>query len=580
MNEFFNTLGQLGLGKFPEDINVPTLVPGEEKFRSISAGGDFTLAITNEDKLFVFGANEYSQLGLGDNVNRFSPTLLEFTDNVLMVSAGGVHSVVLLSNGSVWTFGNNGKGRLGHGDNNRRKIPTRVSIVRNVKMVAAGSYHTLLLDSNGTVWSCGDNEFGQLGLGHVVEKWSFEQVPGLSEIVYITCGGDSSYARDKDGNVFVFGKNNFGQLANDQTENLLSPCQNDRLSNKPFLVGGSFVITVNEAGNALCFGSVNKTSLVVEPGIQVGTLIVPHFPQTHHRNLYDLSWFEKARAQLCKGLSSNILEADLSLWPKLEDGVLPFEDQKEQLVHGSVSWIGWKKCSSEITSSLQEFESDIDSNQTRLSELETSIKELETKLQTLKQQADQVKTNLDIKGLELSKFQILNKWFDSMSNCKRLLKKQFLAKIRASDFQLSQLTEEDLLIFLNLADVPELIPWFLSERINGPILDIITEAQLKDLNVPLGTRLKFFAGLDSLQSGFHTDRTHLLDCPVCKCQTPEDQHLFWKEWNLQFTPTLGLTPQLMTRFKKEHLASLGLSISQQAKIWQTILDIKQVHNDF
>ena len=43
----------------------------------ISNFGYFGIVITEDDETYVFGDNEYGQLGVGDNVIRKTPTLLK-----------------------------------------------------------------------------------------------------------------------------------------------------------------------------------------------------------------------------------------------------------------------------------------------------------------------------------------------------------------------------------------------------------------------------------------------------------------------------------------------------------------------
>ncbi len=72
-----NDYGQLGLGNSGDTQNTPQQVGDKTYWKSVSAGNDFTLALTDEGKLFIWGQNDYGQLGLGDNTVRNTPTLAE-----------------------------------------------------------------------------------------------------------------------------------------------------------------------------------------------------------------------------------------------------------------------------------------------------------------------------------------------------------------------------------------------------------------------------------------------------------------------------------------------------------------------
>eukprot|EP01114_Cavostelium_apophysatum_P000595 TRINITY_DN10544_c0_g1_i1.p1 TRINITY_DN10544_c0_g1~~TRINITY_DN10544_c0_g1_i1.p1 ORF type:complete len:384 (+),score=35.62 TRINITY_DN10544_c0_g1_i1:98-1153(+) len=98
-----NHLGQLGLGH-NKDTNNPTAVTfpsrtDHTKCIKFAAGSEHSVAVTSENRLFVWGWAEHGQLGLGkdDTKNRNAPTELElFKDlHVLDVSCGGGHTMVL-----------------------------------------------------------------------------------------------------------------------------------------------------------------------------------------------------------------------------------------------------------------------------------------------------------------------------------------------------------------------------------------------------------------------------------------------------------------------------------------------------
>lgn len=52
-----------------------------------------------DGKLYTFGRNDFGQLGLGDKVDRYTPTLVPGFDSVDLVGAGRDH--VLFVNGAV-----------------------------------------------------------------------------------------------------------------------------------------------------------------------------------------------------------------------------------------------------------------------------------------------------------------------------------------------------------------------------------------------------------------------------------------------------------------------------------------------
>jgi hypothetical protein len=200
-----NEYGQLGVDSEEEGVSskevysLPKQVVSlrEHFIERVAAGLHHTIALTSSLKVFVWGANDLGQLGLGDKRNRPAPILLEAFEHVQSVACGLSHTALVTSNGSVWTAGNNNAGQLGLGDLQDRTRFSRVefqhtttcdtlnpanlsesfvSLVcvgtpdRPVNMsavsVSAGSFHTLAIAMDGNVWSWGLNSHGQLGIGY------------------------------------------------------------------------------------------------------------------------------------------------------------------------------------------------------------------------------------------------------------------------------------------------------------------------------------------------------------------------------------------------------------------------------
>ncbi|MDR2152805.1 MAG: hypothetical protein LBO72_08290 [Helicobacteraceae bacterium] len=215
-----NYAGELGLGdgKLRDTF---TLVPdlSDKKIVAISAGGsDYSLAVDNNGKVYATGYNRYGQLGLGDKRDRDTFTrVLSLSDKkIVAIATGTWHSLALSADGKVYVAGENNDGQLGLGDNDDRNTFTLVSSLSDKKIVtiSAGGKHSFALDSDGKVYATGDNEYGQLGLGDRKSRETFTLVPDLSDkkIVAIVAGEWHSLALSADGKVYAAGRNIEGQL--------------------------------------------------------------------------------------------------------------------------------------------------------------------------------------------------------------------------------------------------------------------------------------------------------------------------------------------------------------------------------
>lgn len=74
----------------------------------------------NKTLVYVWGYNKHGQLGLGDDKDRNTPTLVEsvLDTNFKKVACGNYHSALLEEGGQLFTFGHNEFGSVGNGTNN------------------------------------------------------------------------------------------------------------------------------------------------------------------------------------------------------------------------------------------------------------------------------------------------------------------------------------------------------------------------------------------------------------------------------------------------------------------------------
>jgi alpha-tubulin suppressor-like RCC1 family protein len=88
--------------------------------------------------------------------------------------------LALKKDGSLWVWGGNDWGELGLGDTTERLSPTRVGVARDWATVAGSAYHSIALKSDGSLWAWGQNYRGLLGLGDVQDLDAPTRVTGWS----------------------------------------------------------------------------------------------------------------------------------------------------------------------------------------------------------------------------------------------------------------------------------------------------------------------------------------------------------------------------------------------------------------
>ena len=109
-----NDYGQLGLND--NDIkktNTPTLIRNIPEIRRIECGSDHSMCIDVNNNLWFFGNNDDGQLGLGDDKNRSEPTKHPTLSNIMDISSGGSCTFIKTLDGKIFSFGYNGCSELG-----------------------------------------------------------------------------------------------------------------------------------------------------------------------------------------------------------------------------------------------------------------------------------------------------------------------------------------------------------------------------------------------------------------------------------------------------------------------------------
>jgi len=184
----------------------------------VSCGGQHATALTNDGRVYTWGRGGFGRLGHGDSRDVAQPRLVCSEPlarrRCVQVACGFAYTAAITSTGALYTWGAGENGRLGVGDDQDRYLPTLVKIVQRVKEVYAGSVHTCILTVDGVMMSCGKHEYTGHGLcedvlwpiplefafhGHTVKRIS------------VGPGGYHTIALTTDG-VYTWGHNRVGQL--------------------------------------------------------------------------------------------------------------------------------------------------------------------------------------------------------------------------------------------------------------------------------------------------------------------------------------------------------------------------------
>lgn len=199
-----------------------------------------------DGRCYVWGRNEKGQLGLGDQLNRNTPTLLEALKDIKIVGAscGRHHTVLLTSTGESYAMGANTYGQCGTGSVKKVKggedmiLTPQKCLVSKASTVSCGAEFTMWL-CDGKLWSAGLAQYGQLGHGTDNQynasdssiKMVFEPQPtptlivALAEktVTRLACGHNHTVAVCSDGGVWTWGFGGYGRLGHKVQQDEFTP---------------------------------------------------------------------------------------------------------------------------------------------------------------------------------------------------------------------------------------------------------------------------------------------------------------------------------------------------------------------
>eukprot|EP00798_Chlamydomonas_sp_ICE-L_P027803 gene27803-biopygen5218 len=201
-----NDRGQLGQGNKTSPVTsvVQVLAGGGAGSSNglsveIAAGFNHSAYIKNDNTIFVFGANDKGQLGLGQ-------TTTDLWDMRATIShvEGTIRS-------SLMAVGKNASRQIGDNTAIDRYSPVDVGvgsfgsvIISSAKSVT----HSAIALQSGEVWCWGNNTYGQCGkntAGAVVSVPT--KVVSITNAVEVACGNGFTFVRNADDTVMAFGNN-------------------------------------------------------------------------------------------------------------------------------------------------------------------------------------------------------------------------------------------------------------------------------------------------------------------------------------------------------------------------------------
>lgn len=203
-----------------------------DKIVSISSGSDYSIVLTKNGRLYSWGANCDGRLGSG-KYDKFQESFREVIlyQKIISINCGGFHVMCLDVLGKYYIWGRNDYGQLGLGHNSNQNLPQELNLRDVIISVSCGGFHTAILTSRYEVYIWGCNDEYQLGLGHRRQFESLPQKLNLSDVISINCGRCHTIALTSTNKIYVWGLNRNGQLGIDDVT--FQPIPRSLVMNEP-----------------------------------------------------------------------------------------------------------------------------------------------------------------------------------------------------------------------------------------------------------------------------------------------------------------------------------------------------------
>ena len=200
----------------------------------ISVGNNFTLALTRSGAVYAWGSDNTLNTStavsaMGKQVAYATPVVAAGTlaplSGIVSVSAGHRNSMALTASGTVYVWGGNDFGQLGQGNRSAAGIGSLAVLVKapatqsgnlnGIKAISAGGNHLLALTATGEVLAWGittaTGEGNTVNLGNEVTLPRYViDISGTGNLIgikAIAAGYDNSLALMPSGEVLMWGRN-------------------------------------------------------------------------------------------------------------------------------------------------------------------------------------------------------------------------------------------------------------------------------------------------------------------------------------------------------------------------------------
>jgi alpha-tubulin suppressor-like RCC1 family protein len=250
-----NQSGQVGVGNYPSTFNTPQRIGYYNNWVEVSAGGNNSGAITSSGNLYLWGNNEFGQLGIGNTSLKNTPQKVGTAANWEKIDIGSSFIIAKNDLNEIFSCGSNLYGQLGIGKTTNQVEPLKLSNSIKWKLISCNAYHSLGIDNNGYLYAWGRNWYGELGINNYLNYNSPQQIGYSNNWKYVSAGWGHSLAINQNNELYAWGDNSYGALGIGNNNNQFVPTRVGAASNwNQFSAGFGYTIALNNNGELYAWG--------------------------------------------------------------------------------------------------------------------------------------------------------------------------------------------------------------------------------------------------------------------------------------------------------------------------------------
>ena len=226
----YNAAGQLGQNNRTQ-YSSPVQVGGDTNWSTIVGSSGFVLLTKTDGTAWWMGQQEKGQSGdnSAHDTVRSSPVQIpgDWSNNKGFASANTGNSGAIKSDGTLWMWGNNQYGQLGVNNRTQRSSPVQVPGTSWKELQINWDEVVGATRTDGTLWVWGRAYQGQLGLNAPASEHysSPVQIPGTTWDKLACIANRNLAAIKTDGTAWAWGENSKGQLGQNNIIMYSSPVQ-------------------------------------------------------------------------------------------------------------------------------------------------------------------------------------------------------------------------------------------------------------------------------------------------------------------------------------------------------------------